>query len=157
MLVRLWGGMLILLVVAAAQEKYSGPPLPKKDFAYLVRGDSLVEMEFAIAEPRDDNDRVTFVIAGAGSLVKTNDVAPAIVIDVSKLPTDLLQLYRVESRDGHREISIPKRGRRPQPVPMITTKLGGNLVSLKPVEDLTSGEYSLTPQGSNAVFCFTVN
>jgi hypothetical protein len=139
-----------------AQQRYDGPPPPKKDLPYLVQTGNLVETETGTAQPRDDGNQVTYVIPGANSPVKTPLSIPSIVIDVSKADLQSLQLFRLESKDGHREIVFPKRGKAPRPIPMVTTRLGGSLFKLEAADDLPKGEYSLTPQGSNAVFCFAV-
>ena len=147
---------LLLSIGVFAQERYNGPAPPKKDLPYLVRGDDLVETESGIAQPRDDAGQTTYIIPGANSTVKTPRVSPSIVVDVSQIDLQSLQLFRLESKDGHREIVFPKRGKGPRPIPMVTTRLGGSLFKLDPADDLPKGEYSLTPQESNAVFCFAV-
>jgi hypothetical protein len=153
---RFFACVLLVSMGIVAQDRYSGPPPPKKDLPYIVNAGNLVETETGVAEPHDEPNQTTYVIAGAHSPAKTAASVPSLVIDVSKLDVESLQLYRVESQDGHRQITIPKRGKGAQPVPMITTRLGGSLFSLRPGDNLPAGEYSLTPQGSNAVFCFAV-
>jgi hypothetical protein len=39
---------------------------------------------------------------------------------------------------------------------MTASKLDGNLYKLEAQEFLENGEYCMSPQGSNAVFCFAV-
>ena len=147
---------LLLSFGVLAQQRYKGPPPPKKDLPYMVRGDDLVETEPGVAQPRDDGNQTKYSIPGANSMVKTPRVSPSIVVDVSKIDLRSLQLFQVESKDGHREIVFPKRGKGPRPIPMVTTRLGGSLFQFDPADDLPKGEYALTPQGSNAVFCFAV-
>jgi hypothetical protein len=148
---------LLLSAGIVAQQRYDGPPPPKKDLPYLVQAGSLVETEQGTAQPREDANQTTYIVPGANSPVKTTAAIPAIVIDVSKIDLQSLQFFRLESRDGHREIVFPKRAKPPRPVPMVTTRLGGSLFKLEAADDLPKGEYSLTPQGSNAVFCFAVD
>jgi hypothetical protein len=148
---------LLLTIGILAQERYNGPPPPKKDLPYLVQAGNLVETELGMAEPHDEKAAVVYVIPGPNSTAKTTLASPSFIIDASQIPPESLQLYRMESKDGHRQISFPKQARAPSPVPMIITRLGGSLFKLDPASDLQKGEYSLTPQGSNAVFCFAVD
>lgn len=154
---RLLACALLLTIGIPAQERYNGPPPPKKDLPYLLQAGNLVETELGMAEPHDEGAAVVYVIPGANSTAKTTLTSPSFIIDTSQIPPESLQLYRVESTGGHRQISFPKRGKPPSPVPMVITRLGGSLFKLDPANDLPKGEYSLTPQGSNAVFCFAVD
>jgi hypothetical protein len=66
-------------------------------------------------------------------------------------------LFRLESKNGHREITFPKKGRGgPDPLRLSVTQLEGTLYRVEAVDSLPNGEYSLTPEGSNQVFCFAV-
>jgi len=53
---------------------------------------------------------------------------------------------------------FPKKKKKDAPRPMrtIITKLAEGLYRLEANETLENGEYSLTPAGSNQVFCFQV-
>jgi hypothetical protein len=64
----------------------------------------------------------------------------------------------VEAKDGQREVvfSKKKRDKNPQSFRLSIERLSGNLYRLEIVESLENGEYCLTPNGSNRVFCFQV-
>jgi hypothetical protein len=80
-----------------------------------------------------------------------------LVIDVAKINPAKLQLYRFEVKGGRREIVFRKKGRQNlQPITMSLAPIGGSLYRLEVVPSLENGEYGLSPEGSNQVFCFTV-
>jgi hypothetical protein len=43
-----------------------------------------------------------------------------------------------------------------RPVISTVTKVGDDLYKLEVNQELSNGEYSISPQGSNVVFCFRV-
>ena len=73
-----------------------------------------------------------------------------------KIPADRLQLYKLDSRNGRREITMsPKHPGKA--IRMTATRLGSDgLDRLEVDESLEPVEYSLSPSESNQVFCFSV-
>ena len=59
---------------------------------------------------------------------------------------------------GRREVVLPKKPGRnaARPIRVIVTDLGGKLYRIEANETLENGEYSLSPDGTNQVFCFQV-
>ena len=148
---------LVFCVALPGQQKYTGPKPPKQDVPYLVHASNLVETESEMAQQQDVKNLTTYVINGEGSSAKTPLASPVLVIDVSKLSPEHLQLFRLEQKNGHREISFPKKGKGgPQPLQLSVSHEEGDLYRIEAVDSLPNGEYSLTPEGSNQVFCFAI-
>lgn len=83
---------------------------------------------------------------------------PEFLLKTSSLDPKRLELYRLESQNGRREILIRKKKK------IVATPYHTSIVSVSPGvfrirvdQFLEDGEYCLTPNGSNAVFCFTVH
>ena len=83
---------------------------------------------------------------------------PIFVMESNKLMADRLQLYKMDVKNGKREVFIPFKPKRdgPRALRLTVTKLTGNLFRLEAAESLDPGEYSLSPENSNQVFCFQV-
>lgn len=149
-----------LAAVAFAQsEKYRGPRPPKTDVPYLLHANKLVELDSGEAQQSDRKDETVYTVAGATAQARTPMPEPIFVIAAEKIAPDKLDLFRMTvSRSGARELAIPKKPKRdsPRPVRMTAAKLEGNLYKLEAQEFLENGEYCMSPQGVNAVFCFTV-
>ena len=140
---------------ASAQQPYNGPKPPKSDLPYLKHADQLLATEIATAKEDKKKDSSLYTIDGVNSTAKTPLASPIFIFQSDKINPESLQLYRLENKGGHREITISKRG--PEPIRMQVTRLGvPNLYRLEVYNDLESGEYSLSPSGSNTVFCFSV-
>lgn len=141
----------------AAMQKYTGPRPPKADVPYLLHADNLVATEVTEAKEQPRKDDILYVIAGAGSPVKTPLASPVLLLQAEKLDPGQLQLYKLESRNGQREILFRKKKSNTRPIRLETTRLASdNLYRIEVDESLENGEYSLTPEGSNQVFCFAV-
>jgi hypothetical protein len=142
----------------AAMQKYTGPRPPKADVPYLLHADNLVATEVAEAKEQPRKDDILYIVAGAGSPVKTPLASPILLLQAEKLDPGQLQLYKLDSRNGQREILFrKKKNNNPRPIRLETTRLGSdNLYRIEVDESLENGEYSLTPEGSNQVFCFAV-
>jgi hypothetical protein len=151
--------MPLVLACAALAQKYSGPRPPKPDVPYLVHADNLVETEIGEAkEQKGKKEEITYVIAGANSPAKTPLASPIFLIEAQNIAADHLQLYRLESKNGQREILFSRKKKQTaQPIRTTATPLGtDNLYRIEVDQTLQPGEYSLTPEGSNQVFCFAV-
>lgn len=139
-------------------DKYTGPRPPKADIPYLLHADHLVQTE--IAEAREENKKgdVTYVIDGANSTARTPLSEPIFILDANQLSADRIELYRLDSRNGHREITMSGKRKRggTRPLHVLVTPLGEHLYRIEADEHLDDGEYSLSPNDSNRVFCFQV-
>lgn len=140
-------------------QSYSGPRPPQKDLPYLLHADNLVETESAEAKEQRGKDGITYVISGANSKARTPLASPIFLLETEKLEAEKLQLYQLESREGRREITFfeKKKKNNPRPRNLEVKRLtSDNLYRIEVDEGLEKGEYSLTPEGSNQVFCFQV-
>lgn len=147
------------LAAFAQSEKYAGPRPPKTDVPYLLHANKLVELDSGVAQQSERKDDTVYTVAGAASKAQTPMPEPIFVIAADKIAPDKLDMFRMTvTKNGSRELAIPKKPKRdaPRPVRMTASKLDGNLYKLEAQEFLENGEYCMSPQGSNAVFCFAV-
>jgi hypothetical protein len=149
--------LLLLVCGAAWSQKYTGPRPPKPDLPYLKHASNLIPAESGEAkEEKGKKDDITYVVAGAASTAKTPLSSPIFVLWSEKLVPERLQLFRMEVRNGRRELTVsPKKPGKPIRV-MVTKLSSDGVYRLEVEESLDPGEYSLTPEGSNQVFCFQV-
>ena len=142
-------------VLAASAQKYTGPVPPKPDLPYLKHASDLLPTEVTEAKEEKKKDDTTYVVVGANSPVKTPLASPIFLIQADKLIPDRIGLYKLEIKNGHREVTAspkkPLKGIR-----TVVTKLTGNVYKIEVDESLEPGEYSLSPDGANQVFCFAV-
>ena len=153
--------ILTLLSVAVAfclAQKYDGPRPAKADIPYLKHADSLLAAEVADASEENRKDDILYVVAGPASPVKTPLASPILLFQSDKIGPDKLQLFKLESKNGRREILFShKKKQTAMPIRIDVTKLSNdNLYRIEVNGTLGKGEYSLTPDGSNQVFCFEV-
>lgn len=148
---------LALALATFAQPKYSGPMPPKPDVPYIIHADNLVPTEAQEArEQKGKKDQITYIIAGAASSAKTPLASPIFLIQSQDLAADKLQAYKLEVKNGQREISFTKR-KQPAAIIVNATPAGpSGLYKIEVEQTLQPGEYALTPEGSNKVFCFAV-
>jgi hypothetical protein len=148
---------LLLSLSALAQPKYSGPMPPKPDIPYIIHADNLVPTEALQArEQKGKKDQITYIIPGAASSAKTPLASPIFLIQTQDLAADKLQAYKLEVKGGQREISFTKR-KQPTSIIVNATPAGAaGLYRIEVEQTLQPGEYVLTPEGSNQVFCFAV-
>jgi hypothetical protein len=142
---------------AAAAQNYTGPLPPQTDLPYLKHAETLVPTEVPEAkEEKGKKDDLTYVIAGAASSARTPLASPIFLLQADKLVAAKLALYKLESRNGRREIAFsPKK--QPKTIRVELTRLNTDkLYRLEVEESLEPGEYALSPEGSNQVFCFQV-
>jgi hypothetical protein len=142
---------------SAAAQNYAGPLPAKSDLPYLKHAENLVATEAAEAkEEKGKKDDVTYVIAGAASSARTPLASPIFLLQFDKLVATKLSLYKLESRNGRREITFsPKK--QPKNIRVELTHLNtSKLYRLEVEESLEPGEYAFSPDGSNQVFCFQV-
>ncbi|MBC7927394.1 MAG: hypothetical protein H7039_17225 [Bryobacteraceae bacterium] len=139
-------------------EKYSGPRPAKADVPYLLHADTLIETEVGAASQEARKDSSIAVVAGAGSPVKTPLSEPTFIIRTDRLQADKFELYRLESKNGKREVVIgQKKGKGvARAVYLQVTRIDDRLYKIEVDEPLENGEYSLTPQGSDQTFSFGI-
>jgi hypothetical protein len=148
--------LFLALLCAALAQKYTGPRPAKPDVPYIKHAEDLLSTEVAEAkEEKLKKGDLLYVITGASSPAKTPLASPIFLFQSDKLAADKLQLYKLESRNGRREILFGAK-KQPQPIRLDVTRLDGNLYRIEVSESLERGEYSITPEGSNQVFCFQV-
>jgi hypothetical protein len=145
---------------AAAQNKYTGPRPPKPDLPYLLHAANLVPTEAKVATEETRKDWQVYSIEGEQSPARTPLAEPIFLIAAEKLQVEKLQLYKLEQKPGRREIAFPSNPKRrkdaPEPLHLSFSRLEPGLYRVEANEMLENGEYSLTPSGSNDVFCFQV-
>ncbi|HEY2844519.1 MAG TPA: hypothetical protein VGJ09_12750, partial [Bryobacteraceae bacterium] len=113
--------------------------------------------ETAEAQQESKKDDSTFSVPGAASSVRTPVAEPIFLIRTEKIKADSLELYRFEVKNGRRQLTLSrKRKEGTGPFHLAVTKLDKDLYKVEADEALENGEYSLSPNGSNAVFCFQV-
>jgi len=146
-----------LSAVVLFGQKYTGPQPEKADLPYLIHADALVPTEAKEAREETRKDDTIFVIEGASSSVATPLASPAFLIRADQLAPDKLEIYKVESKNGRREILFAhKKKQIARPIRCTASRVGEDLFKLEVDESLPKGEYSITPNGSNQVFCFRV-
>jgi hypothetical protein len=146
----------LAVAVAASAQKYDGPVPPKPDLPYLKHGDTLIPTEAVEAKQEKKKDDTIYIIDGAGSTARTPLAAPILLMKADKILPRNLQLFKFESKNGHRELSFPAK-RPPQAIRIVVTKLSADGIwKIEVDESLDPGEYSLSPSDSNAGFCFQV-
>jgi hypothetical protein len=143
-------------VFAATAQKYDGPRPPKPDVPYLKHADTLIPTEAVTAKEEKKKDDTTYVIEGANSTAKTPLASPIFLMQAGKVAPDKLSLYKLQIKDGRREIFFPAR-KAPQAIRIVVTKLSSDgLWKIEVDESLEPGEYSLSPAASAQAFCFQV-
>jgi hypothetical protein len=146
----------LAVAVAASAQKYDGPVPPKPDLPYLKHGDTLIPTEAVEAKEEKKKDDTNYIIAGPNSSVKTPLASPIFLMKADKLQPKNLQLYKFESKNGHRELGFTAK-KPPTAIRIVVTKLSSDGVwKVEVDESLEPGEYSLSPSDSNQAFCFQV-
>ena len=144
---------IIVAACAATAQKYDGPKPPKPDLPYIKHAETLLPTEAVEAKTQKKKDDTLYMVDGASSPAKTPLAAPILLFESGKINPENLQLFRIESKEGHRELDLQKNG---EPIRIEVTKLGDTLSKIEPDDGLDPGEYALLASGSNQVFCFAV-
>jgi hypothetical protein len=148
--------LLLAALFAANAQKYTGPPPPKADLPYIQHATNLIATEPADAKEQKSGSDVLWTIDGANSPAKTPLALPIFAIKADKLNPAGLQMFRLESKDGHRELTASSK-KSAEPIHVQVTRLSGdNLYQLDVYNSLDAGEYALVAEGSLRVFCFQV-
>lgn len=149
--------IILLATLAIAADEYTGPRPPKPDMLYLVHASNLVPTEVTEAQQESKKDETTYSVSGAASSARTPLAEPIFLLRSEKIKADSLELYRFEVKNGRRQLTQSrKRKDSSGPFHLSITKLDKDLYRVEADEALENGEYSLSPSGSNAVFCFQV-
>jgi hypothetical protein len=144
-------------VLLKAAEKYTGPMPPKKDVPYLLHADNLVETEVANASQTSNKNDVVFSVPGETSPARTPLAEPIFLFAPDRFTPESLGLYRFDVSGGKRQISMGrKKGKGARVYHTSVRNLAPGLFRIEAAEYLENGEYSLSPEGENIAFCFTV-
>ena len=146
--------LMLPAVTALAADKYDGPRPPKPDLVYLVHADNLIPTE--ALEAKEESG--VYTVTGAGSPARTPLAEPIFLIESDKVLPERLELYRWDVKGGRRELATSKGKRKggARALHLSVNKLDGKLYRLEASEPLDPGQYSLSPNDSNKVFCFEV-
>jgi hypothetical protein len=146
-------------VAALFAQKYTGPVPEKVDVLYLVQADNLIPTEASEAkEQKGKKGESVYIVQGAASTARTPLASPIFVVKAKALEADKLELYKLEVKNGHREITLRKGkgAHNPEPVRIDIKRFDDDIYRLEVSESLPNGQYSFTPAGSNDVYCFEV-
>jgi hypothetical protein len=150
--------LLLAAMPAAAQKKYSGPRPPKPDAPFLVHAGQLLPVETLEAHESQGKSETHYAVDGAASPTRTPVAEPVFLFQSDKINPERLSLFRMEIKGNQRTLAIPsdarKRKDNARPVFILVTPLENRLFKVEVNEPLDNGEYCLSPEGSNTVFCF---
>jgi hypothetical protein len=148
--------LLFAAVATANAQKYTGPPPPKSDLPYIRHAANLIATEPLDAKEQKSGTGTLWIIDGANSPSKTPLALPIFIIKADKLNPANLQMYLLESKEGHRELTASSK-KNAEPIHVQVTRLDGdNLFQLDVYNGLDAGEYALISEGSTRMFCFQV-
>jgi hypothetical protein len=152
---------LLVLITAAVgfAQRYTGPRPAKPDVVYLVHADNLVPTEAVEAKQEGGKrNELTYSIPGPAAPARTPLAEPIFLIESDKILPASLELYKAEVKGGRREVNMVQHRTRggPRALRLSVTRLDGKLYKIEADEELENGQYALSPQGSNTVFCFEV-
>src|ERR1700730_3252111 len=124
-----------------AADTYNGPRPSKPDVPYLLHADHLIETE--ANEAREDNRKgeVTYIIPGASSPVRTPMAEPIFIIQTQQLVAERIELYKLDVKNGQREVKLSQKRKRggPRPIHTLVTRLGARLFKIEADEPLENG------------------
>jgi hypothetical protein len=147
--------LLLAAIFAASAQKYDGPVPPKADLPYLKHASSLVATEPGEAKQEKVKNDTTYSVPGTASSARTPLASPIFIFRSEKIAPEKFGLYKFDIKGGRREITFgPKK--QAKPIHIEVVRLDKDLYKLEAVESLEPGEYSLSPEGSDQVFCFQV-
>jgi hypothetical protein len=123
-----------------------------------MHADTLVETEASEAREESRKSESVYSIAGATSTARTPLAEPIFLFLSDKISPDSLGIFRLEVKGGSRQVVLSKKKRDAHTLRLSATRLADKLYRIEVNEGmgLPVGEYSLTPEGSNQVFCFAV-
>ncbi len=158
MFVRFFFPFVLFALAVWGQAKYDGPVPDKTDLPYIRHANKLIPTEVSEAKEEKKKDDSLYVVPGANSTARTPLIEPIFLVKVDKLNVQQMTLYKMESRGGRRELLLPAKPKKDsaRPLRMTLDQVRTGVFKLEAQEPLFQGEYCLSPNGSNAVFCFTV-
>jgi hypothetical protein len=150
--------VLISLVPVYGASKYSGPRPPKADLLYLLHADNLIETEAVVAKEETRKDASIAIVAGESSPAKTPLAEPIFLLKSGQLQPGKLGAYKFEVKNGNREVVVSHKKQKniAKPIHLQITKLDENLYRVEIDQPLETGEYTISPEGSNDTFNFQV-
>lgn len=138
-----------------AQQKYSGPRPPKKDVPYLLQAEKLIQTEVQEATESKTKEGQTYSVAGTTSPARTPLPEPIFLFSSDKISAQQLGLYQFEVKEGRRQVVFGKHDSGGN-LHITVRALDAGLYRIEASQMLDPGEYSLSPEGVNTAFCFTV-
>jgi hypothetical protein len=152
--------VVVFFAVCAAlgftQESYSGPRPPKKDLPYLLEASKLIPAEVVSKTGSEADRQSVFSVPGTTSPAKTPLPEPIFLFSPDQLHADQFLLRKLESKDGHRELTLRSKAADDQDLRLTVRKLAPDLYRIEADEMLEPGQYALVPQGGSVIFCFDV-
>ena len=134
------------------------PTPPKKDVPYVLHVSDLLETEQAVAVEESTKKEQRYSVPGPQSSCRTPLGFPEFAFAAEAINPESLELYPFEVADGRRQILIRKKNKIvAQPVLVRVMREGEGLFRIRVTGSLRPGEYCLTPQGADTVFCFGVD
>jgi hypothetical protein len=147
----------LLCASSWAEDKYDGPRPPKPDIPYLLHASELIPTEVVEAKQEDKKGESVFLLPGATSTARTPLAEPVFLMQADKLNPERMDLWRLETKGGQREIAISHKSKKnPRNFRVMVSRIEGRLYKIEVAQSLENGEYSLSPSDSNQTFCFTV-
>lgn len=147
------------LLPGQAAKKWSGPRPAKPDVPFLYHVSQLIELESGMAVEGKSKDGSLYSINGPSSSIKTPLAEPIFLFLAGKINPERMSLFKMEVKGGQRTLLLPEPGKRKKdtarPLFMLVTAYDKGLFKLEVNEFLADGEYCLSPDGSNQVFCFS--
>ncbi len=143
---------------AWAEMPYQGAKPAKKDVPYLVLGDQLLETEASEANQLEEKNRTTYSVKGASSSARTPLAEPAFLLMPGDMKPESLSLYPMKVDKGNRSVTFNAKPKKddPRPIPLLFHPRKDGTMMIESNQFLDPGEYCLSPQGANTVFCFQV-
>lgn len=138
--------------------KYAGPRPPQPDIPYLMHADNLLSTDVSQAKEDSKKNDTVYSVPGTSSQARTPLAEPVFIMESKNLNPEKLGLFRLEVKNGKREVTISQKRSKSKPLRLAVTRLDDNLYRIEVDENLglEKGQYALTPEGSNQVFCFEV-
>ncbi len=154
----MWKHAIVLAFCGLAwAQKYDGPRPPKKDMIYIVHADNLVPTEVGDNKEEGSKKDPVYTFPGTSSPARTPLAEPIFILDSETIKPDSVELYRMDVRNGHREVKVSGGSRKTtKALRLSVTRLDRGLYKLEASETLDPGQYSLSPSSGNRVFCFEV-
>ena len=143
-----------------AAADYTGPRPDTPDVPYLLHASKLVALDIGDAKEDTRKEGMFGIISGPSAKARTPMAEPIFIMDTKNTSADKLELYKFEVKNGNREVFLRSSGKKSKqgarPMRLTVIRLGPNLYRIEAAETLEPGEYSLSPNDSNKVFCFQV-